>query len=137
MAGPAPLTLALRWPGKVLEEILLAPWTVAKVRRSLTELPERIDALRDSLDETTSMLTDTLPDLDGRLLEVADDLTAFRVSLERLLPELSKVVTGMDDRFRNVESRVAELGDGVLNVLGSIPGVRRALRDPRTNHPPQ
>ena len=137
MAGPAPLTLALRWPGKVLEEILLAPWTVAKVRRSLTELPERIDALRDSLDETTSMLTGTLPDLDGRLLEVADDLTAFRVSLERLLPELSKVVTGMDERFRNVESRVAELGDGVLNVLGSIPGVRRALRDPRTNHPPQ
>ena len=137
MAGPAPLTLALRWPGKVLEEILLAPWTVAKVRRSLTELPERIDALRDSLDETTSMLTGTLPALDGRLLEVADDLTAFRVSLERLLPELSKVVTGMDERFRNVESTVSELGDGVLNVLGSIPGVRRALRDPRTNHPPQ
>jgi hypothetical protein len=137
MAGPAPLTLALRWPGKVLEEILLAPWTVAKVRRSLTELPERIDALRDSLDETTSMLTGTLPDLDGRLLEVAGDLTAFRVSLERLLPELSKVVTGMDERFRNVESTVSELGDGVLNVLGSIPGVRRALRDPRTNHPSQ
>jgi hypothetical protein len=137
MAGPTPLSLALRWPGKVLEEILLAPWTLAKVRQSLTELPERIDALRDSLDETTSMLTGTLPDLDRRLREVADDLTVFRVSLERLLPELSKVVTGMDERFRNVESTVSELGDGVLNVLGSIPGVRRALRDPRASHPPQ
>lgn len=136
MAGPSPLSLALRWPGKLLEEVLLAPWTLAKVRQSLTELPERIDALRDSLDETTSMLTGTLPDLDGRLREVADDLTAFRVSLERLLPELSRIVTGMDDRFRNVESTVSELGDGVLNVLGSIPGVRRALRDPRASHPP-
>jgi len=135
MAGSSPLGLMVRWPAKLLEEALLAPWTLARVRRSLTELPDRIDALRASLEETTGMLSGTLPDLDTRLLEVADDLTAFRKSLEALLPELSKVVAGMDDRFRNVESAVSELGDGVLSVLGSIPGIRRALREPRSSNP--
>ncbi len=67
--SPAALDLLLRWPAKVVEEIVLA-----------------------------------------------------------LLPELSAVVNGMDDRFRHVESMMGDLGDGVLGVLGSIPGVRRSLR---------
>jgi hypothetical protein len=136
MPGTSTLGLFVRFPAKLLEEALLAPWTLARVRRSLTELPDRIDALRGSLEQTTGMLSRTLPELDTRLVEVADDLTAFRTSLEALLPELSRVVSGMDERFRNVESSVSELGNGVLSVLGSIPGVRRALREPRSSAPP-
>jgi hypothetical protein len=33
----------------------------------------------------------------------------------------------MDDRFENVEKMVGELGDGVLGLIASIPGVRRTL----------
>lgn len=139
---PAPLDLLLRWPGKVLEEIVLAPWTVARVRGALTELPERIEVLSSSLDETITMLGSVLPGVDERLealagnvsrldtavTSLAEDLAGFRASLDALLPELSSVVNGMDVRFRHVESMMGDLGDGVLGVLGSIPGVRRSLK---------
>jgi|SRR5665213_1613727 len=132
--GPSPLSLIVRWPAKVLEELLLAPWTVHRVRASLGQLPERIDVLSDALLQTTGRLDDLLPmvatvgNLDGAVSGLAGDLAAFRESLEQLLPELSHLVGGMDDRFEHVESTVNELGDAVLNVIGSIPGVRRALQ---------
>lgn len=99
------LDLLRQWPVKVAEEILLAPWTVQKVRRSLTDLPDKLDELRAALDRTSTMI-------------------------DRLLPELSELVVGMDDRFRHVEATVSELGDALLNLMGAIPGVRRALRPP-------
>ncbi|MEQ1786296.1 MAG: hypothetical protein ABL966_04530 [Acidimicrobiales bacterium] len=76
--GPSVLSLLARWPGKLLEEVLLAPWTLARVRSSLTALPGKIDGLSQSLTETTAVLDEMLPDLDDRLAGVAHDLTRFR-----------------------------------------------------------
>jgi len=69
-----PLDLLLRWPAKVVEEIVLAPWTVARVRGALTELPERIEALSGSLDETITMLGSVLPGVDERLEALAGNV---------------------------------------------------------------
>ncbi len=75
---PSLLSLLVRFPGKLLEEALLVPWTLARVRRSLTDLPGRIDALNESLAETTAVLHQMLPELDDRLAGVATDLGRFR-----------------------------------------------------------
>lgn len=128
MAARTPVELLLAWPAKLAEEVLLAPWTIAKVRRSLTELPQEIERLSATLQTTTGMLAGSLPAVEAQLAELRGDLTGFREALEGLLPELSRVVTGMDDRFQHVEAMVGELGDALLNVMGAIPGVRRALR---------
>ncbi len=91
------------------------------------------------------MLAATLPALDERLVGVAgtadnldravsglgNELTEFRAALEVMLAELSRLVSGMDDRFERVEVTVGQLGDTLLNLIGSIPGVRRAVRDPK------
>ena len=77
-SDPSIVSLLLRFPGKLLEEALLVPWTLARVRRSLTDLPGRIDALNDSLAETTAVLDRMLPELDDRLAGVATDLGRFR-----------------------------------------------------------
>lgn len=105
--------LLVRWPGKLAEELLIAPWTISRIRHALTELPDRIDRL------------------DSAVTTLASDLAAFRHTLEELLPELSQLVSGMDDRVGRVEKVVAELGDVLTNLIGAIPGVRRALRDSR------
>ena len=105
--------LVVQWPLKVIEELLAAPWTIELVRRSLGELPGRIDRL------------------DSAVSELAADLTAFRETLGDVLPDLSRVVSGMDDRVGRVETVVADLGEVLTNLIGAIPGVRRALREPR------
>ena len=116
--SPAPPTslveLLVRWPAKVVEEVIAAPWTIALVRRSLSELPVQIDKL------------------DAAVSTLASDLTDFRHTMGDLLPDLSQVVSGMDDRVGRVESVVADLGEVLTSVIGVIPGVRRALREPRT-----
>jgi ABC-type transporter Mla subunit MlaD len=131
MADPSPLSLIARWPAKVAEEILLAPWTIRQVRTSLTELPVRLDALTATLGDTIGALDALLPTLDERIGGLATDLTAFRSTLEKLLPELSTLVGSMDDRVEHVEHMVTDLGEALLNLMGSIPGVRRAVRDVR------
>lgn len=85
-AGPGPSVLALlvQFPAKLLEEALLAPWTLARVRRSLTALPGHIDALNDSLAETTAVLDRMLPELDDRLASVAVDMRRFREAVGRV-----------------------------------------------------
>lgn len=106
--------LLLLWPAKVVEEVLAAPWTIALIRRSLAELPQQIDRL------------------DAAVTALASDLTEFRHTLGEVLPDLSRVVGGMDDRVGRVETVVADLGEVLTSVIGVIPGVRRALREPRT-----
>ena len=142
-ANPSPLDLALRWPGKLLEEVLLMPWTLSRVRRSLTALPGEIETLTRALNVTTDLLDTMLPAVERTLAAVASnaehldaavgglagDLTSFRETLESMLPELSRLVGGMDDRVQHVEAMVSELGDALLNLMGAIPGVRRAIRE--------
>jgi ABC-type transporter Mla subunit MlaD len=105
--------LLLQWPVKVVEEVVAAPWTIALIRRSLGELPSQIDRLESAVSTLSS------------------DLTAFRHTLGEVLPDLSRVVSGMDDRVGRVEALVADLGEVLTSVIGVIPGVRRALREPR------
>lgn len=95
-SSPSPFALLVRWPGKLLEEVLLMPWTLSRVRHSLEQLPDRIDTLNESLAEVTAVLDSTLPQVDQRLEGVATELI--------------------------------ELRDAVQRVVGTIPGVRRALR---------
>lgn len=82
--GPSVLSLLVQFPAKLLEEALLAPWTLARVRRSLTALPAHIDALNDSLAETTEVLDRMLPELDDRLAGVAVDMRRFREAVGRV-----------------------------------------------------
>jgi len=50
------LELALAWPTRVAREVLLAPWTIQRVRRSLGVLPDELEALRTTLTDTTHVL---------------------------------------------------------------------------------
>lgn len=139
------LELALAWPTRVAREVLLAPWTIQRVRRSLGVLPDELEALRTTLNDTTQVLEETLGPLDGRLENVAGgvnrldaavttlsgDLMGLLGELERLLPELSGMVNGMDGRVERVELVVSQLSDTLLAVAGGIPGVRRAVRGAR------
>ena len=107
--------LLVQWPIKVVEEVIAAPWTIALIRRSLDELPDQIDRLESAVST------------------LASDLTDFRHTLGDVLPDLSRVVSGMDDRVGRVETVVADLGEVLTSVIGAIPGVRRALREPRNS----
>lgn len=121
--------LLVRWPLKLAQEVVLAPWTIGSLRRTLTELPEKIDGLSDALDRTTT-------DLDGTVAGLAADLTAFKESLDEMLPTLSLLVTGMDSRIEHLEEMMSELGDSVVTVLNVIPGVARRIRATRASELP-
>src|SRR4051794_37645325 len=97
--GPA---LLVQWPMKLATEVVLAPWTIASLRRALTELPDKIDDLTVALDRTTEHLEGTV---DG----LAAELLSFRASLDDMLPTISRLVTGMDGRMENLESIVTDL----------------------------
>jgi hypothetical protein len=98
--------LLVRWPAKALVEIALAPWTIQRVRRSLTELPDRIDSLTEALRQTTDQLGSTLPSVDEGLVR-------------------------MNESVSRLETTVNEVGEVVFGIVGSIPGVRRAVRSVR------
>jgi ABC-type transporter Mla subunit MlaD len=150
-----------RWNAQLASELGRLPWTIGVLRESLTSLstvilqletlgrlPDEIDALTGTLNQTIQALDGTLGAVDramgsmvpqvARLDEAMGglgvDLAAFRDALERTLPELASVVGGMDDRLQRVEDVVSQLGEALLTVMGAIPGVRRALRDPRGTH---
>lgn len=98
--------LVMRWPAKALVELALAPWTIQRVRRSLTELPDRIDSLTEALRQTTDQLGSTLPSVDEGLVR-------------------------MNESVSRLETTVNEVGEVVFGIVGSIPGVRRAVRSVR------
>ncbi len=99
---PSPLTQlfgALRWTQVLAEELQRAPETLRDVRIALEELGK----LPAQLDDLIGALRDTT--------------TILRDSL----PELRPMVEHLD-------AVVSDLGRTLTNVIGGIPGARRALR---------
>jgi len=122
------------------------PLTLAKARRLLVELPDTLERLIVVLQGPLEGLGEALPALADRVNALALELTATRDSLDAILPELSRLVGGMDGRLTNIDAEVtramsgldhrlehldevvSELGGTLTGVLGSIPGFRRAVR---------
>jgi ABC-type transporter Mla subunit MlaD len=110
------------------------------------ELPELLERLIDSLQEPLDQIGTALPALAQRVEDLGGELAATRASIDAMLPELSRLVGGMDGRLTNIDTEVtrvlsglderlghmddvvSELGGTLTGVLGSIPGVRRAVR---------
>lgn len=122
------------------------PATLARARRLLVELPDTLERLVDVLQGPLEDLSEALPALAARVDALGNELVATRASIDRILPELSQLVGGMDGRLTNIDAEVSkaltglderlehmddvvsELGSTLTGVIGSIPGVRRALR---------
>jgi ABC-type transporter Mla subunit MlaD len=113
----------LQWSAGLSREVARLPVTLARARHLLVDLPTHLEGL-------------------------VTELAATRRSLDAILPELSQLVGGMDTRLQGLDTSVAtalegldtrlghldavvsELGGSLTGVLGSIPGVRRAHRNP-------
>lgn len=108
------VTLPWRWTRALAEEVSRAPATLRRARLLIVELarlPEQIEELTAALDRTTTTI-------DGSLAHLSDT-----------------VALGMNDRLEHLDEVVSELNDTVgavgtmvTGVLGSVPGVRRAVR---------
>ena len=92
------LELALAWPTRVAREVLLAPWTIQRVRRSLGVLPDELEALRTTLNDTTPVLEETLGPLDGR----------YRGAVAGLSDYLSEAGLNVDYMYGFVEKRTGK-----------------------------
>lgn len=111
----------LRWNARLYGEVARLPVTLGKARRLLVDLPDSIERLTATLDATRGSLDAILPELsqlvggmDTRLASIDDGV--------------AKALTDLDGRLGHLDDVVSELGGTVTGVLGSIPGVRRALR---------
>ena len=122
------------------------PRTLANARRLVVQLPELLQGLIDSLQGPLADIGTALPALSDKVDVLAQELVQTRESIDAILPELSQLVGGMDGRLGNIDAEVSralgglderlghmdevvsELGETLTGVLGSIPGVRRAVR---------
>ena len=111
----------VKWWTRLGSEIATMPLTLAKARRLLVDLPESIDGLTRELSATRGALDAILPEL-SQLVGGLDD------RLANIDDQVVKTLGGLDDRLGHMDSVVSELGQTVTGVLGSIPGFRRAVR---------
>jgi hypothetical protein len=95
---------------------------LTKALAGLARLPSQIDSLVAVLADTTGVLV--------RLETVVGELATTVKSLESTLETtlVGSVGGGMNDRLEHLDSVVSELGEVLTNLIGAIPGARRALR---------
>lgn len=124
------------WALTMLDELSRLPSTIAKARRLLVDLPERIEGLNQALLQTTAALETILPEVveavrqvDGRTEQLAGSLDDTKVVLEERLPDLTGLVTTLEERLEHMDGTVTNLGNVLVGALGSIPGMRRAVRN--------
>ena len=111
----------LRWWSRLGAEVATLPATLAKARRLLVDLPDSIDGLTSELSATRGALDAILPEL-SQLVGGMDE------RLANIDAEVAKALGGLDQRLGHLDSVVSDLGHTVTGVLGSIPGFRRAVR---------
>lgn len=139
----------VRWVQLLAHEVAMIPWTIRETRRSLAELPDRLDRLSVTLERTMVGLDTSLPQLnevmgeitagvgsvEGAVHELNGELGRTVFALDQLLPELSGMMNAVDTRMAHMDQTVSELGAMARGILGAIPGVRRTVRRPSPNHP--
>lgn len=111
----------LKWWSRLGAEVATMPVTLGKARRLLVDLPDSIDALTTELAATHRALDAILPEL-SQLVGGMDE------RLANIDDQVVKTLGGLDERLGHMDSVVSELGQTVTGVLGSIPGFRRAVR---------
>jgi hypothetical protein len=119
----------LRWWTRLAGEVATLPSTLARARRLLVDLPDSIDGLTKELAATHGALDMILPEL-SKLVGGMDE------RLANIDNEVAKALGGLDDRLGHMDTVVSELGGTVTGVLGSIPGIRRAVRSAAAGPPP-
>jgi len=92
-----------------------------------------LDNSLPSLSDSASALRGLTERLSSVAVELASELPKATKSLQEVTPELSTVVTLLDERFAHLDGVVTEMARLVEAVVGTIPGVRRVLR---TSPPP-
>lgn len=105
----------LAWSLRILGEVGRAPFTLYRVRKlidAMTMLPRQIEDLTTALNRTTDTLEVSLNGMDTRL------------------EGLQTTFSGVDGRIGNLQGTVLELTTNITNLIGVIPGARRALRKP-------
>jgi hypothetical protein len=111
----------VRWWARLAGEVASLPSTLGKARRLLVDLPESIDGLTQELHATRGALDMILPEL-SQLVGGMDE------RLANIDAEVAKALGGLDVRLGHMDTVVSDLGTTVTGVLGSIPGIRRAVR---------
>lgn len=108
------VALPARWTRALAEEVSRAPSTLRRARlliADLARLPEQIEELTAALDRTTTTI-------EGSLAQLSDTVA---LGMNERLEHLDEVVSELNDT-------VGSVGSMVTGVLGSVPGVRRAVR---------
>ena len=120
----------VQWTGRLAGEAARLPVTLFHARQLLVELPASIERLTETLDATRGSLDAILPELnqlvggmDTRLAHIDDGV--------------AKALGDLDVRLGHMDDVVSDLGGTLTGVLGSIPGVRRAVRSNATAQPPR
>jgi hypothetical protein len=103
-----------------------------------------ISAAASGLEQAVGILDSSLPSLSDSALalralterlglvavELANELPKATRSLQEITPELSGVVSLLDERFAHLDTVVTELARLMESVVGSIPSIWRVLRPP-------
>lgn len=118
----------LRWWGRLYGEVARLPVTLTTARRLIVDLPDSIDRLTATLDATRGSLDAILPEL-SQLVGGMD------TRLAHIDDSVAQALTDLDHRLGHMDGIVTELGGTLTGVLGSIPGLRRAVRSAPTTAP--
>lgn len=118
----------LRWWSRLAGEVATLPSTLAKARRLLVDLPDSIEGLTRELAATRGALDLILPEL-SQLVGGMDE------RLANIDTSVAEALGGLDDRLGHMDSVVSDLGHTLTGVLGSIPGLRRAVRSAAATGP--
>jgi hypothetical protein len=104
------LTAPARWAYGLGRELSQLPSTLRKARRALVELPDRLDSLVSTLERT------------------ADELHRTTEALTDTLPGIPPGLEAIDAHVVKMHASVESLDQTLRAAVGSVPGVRRALR---------
>ena len=131
IAAPDALVALAETSEKVMTALPDAMLALAEVSERMAALAHQMERVNDSIDKASHRVDQAAEGMRRATSGIRDIVDTLGGSI----PELSRAVGSFDTRLDHLDGVVSDLSRTIMSLLGVIPGVRRAIRQPEPPPP--
>ncbi len=131
IAAPDALVALAETSEKVMTALPDALLALAEVSERMAVLAHQMERVNDSIDKASHRVDQAADGMRRATSGIRDIVDTLGGSI----PEFSRAVGSFDTRLDHLDGVVSDLSRTIMSLLGVIPGVRRAIRQPEPPPP--